>query len=124
MNYPIKTLQQLRPILIGFRKRAGMSQAAVASLLGITQQSYAKIEANPSATSVDRLFTILRLLGSEIVLTQSVQAETEVPPDVTASVDDQGVPVTALPIAALRDKTPTQHAPPKMIPPTKKKERW
>lgn len=74
MDYPIKTLQQLRPILVGFRKQAGLSQAAIAGLLGITQQSYAKIEASPATTSVERLFTILRLLGGEIVLTQNTKA--------------------------------------------------
>lgn len=68
MNYPIKALTQLRPLLLGFRKQAGLSQANVAELLGITQQSYAKIEANPSLTSVERLYTILRLLGAEILL--------------------------------------------------------
>lgn len=73
MDYPIKTLQQVRTILVGFRKRAGLSQADVAQLLGVTQQSYAKIEANPKTTSVEKLFTILRLLGSEIVLTQHTQ---------------------------------------------------
>jgi HTH-type transcriptional regulator/antitoxin HipB len=73
MDYPIKTLQQIRPILVGLRKQAGLSQTDVASLLGVTQQSYAKIEANPTTTSVERLFMILRLLGSEIVLTQNTQ---------------------------------------------------
>lgn len=48
MNYPIRTLLQIRPLLVGFRKRIGLSQADVASLLGVTQQSYAKIEAKPS----------------------------------------------------------------------------
>ncbi|MEB0137614.1 MULTISPECIES: helix-turn-helix domain-containing protein [unclassified Undibacterium] len=73
MVYPIKTLQQIRTILVGFRKHAGLSQADVAKLLGVTQQSYAKIEANPKATSVERLFTILRLLGSDIVFTQNTK---------------------------------------------------
>lgn len=74
MDYLVKTLQQLRPLLIGFRKQAGLSQAAVAELLGVTQQSYAKIEANPTSTSVARLFTIFRLFGGEIVLTHRAQA--------------------------------------------------
>ena len=52
MNYPIRTFQQLRPPPIGFRKQAGLSQADVAELLGVTQQSYAKIEANPAVTLV------------------------------------------------------------------------
>ena len=69
MSYPIRTLHQLRPILIGLRKKAGLSQASLAAQLGITQQSYAKIEANPTATSFERLYTIMRLLGGEMYLT-------------------------------------------------------
>ncbi|AMO97958.1 helix-turn-helix family protein [Collimonas fungivorans] len=68
MSYPIKTLGQLRPILQGFRKEAGFTQAAMASQLGITQQSYAQIEANPASTSVERLYKIMRLLNVELVL--------------------------------------------------------
>lgn len=89
MDYPIKTLQQLRPILVGFRKQAGLSQAAIAGLLGITQQSYAKIEANPATTSVERLFTILRLLGVEIVLKQNIKAKTEELPAEISSKNNQ-----------------------------------
>lgn len=74
MNYPIQTLSQLRPILQSFRKKAGLTQAAVAAKLGITQQSYAQIEANPASTSVDRLYKILRLLNVDLVLMQA-QAE-------------------------------------------------
>jgi HTH-type transcriptional regulator/antitoxin HipB len=89
MDYPIRTLQQLRPLLVGFRKRAGLSQVQVAALLGVTQQSYAKIEANPAVTSVERLFTILRLLGSEIVLAQSVEPADVATPD-TNDIDTAG----------------------------------
>lgn len=71
MDYPIQTLSQLRPILQSFRKKAGLTQAAVAGKLGITQQSYAQIEANPASTSVQRLHKILRLLNVDLVLMQS-----------------------------------------------------
>jgi HTH-type transcriptional regulator / antitoxin HipB len=74
LDYPIQTLSQLRPILQSFRKKAGLTQAAVASKLGITQQSYAQIEANPASTSVERLYKILRLLNVDLVLMQT-QAE-------------------------------------------------
>lgn len=68
MDYPIKTLSQLRPILLSFRKQAGLTQAAIAHQLGITQQSYAQIEANPASTSVERLYRILRLLNVDLTL--------------------------------------------------------
>ncbi len=69
MDYPIKTLSQLRPILQGCRKKANLTQTEVANQLGITQQSYAQIEANPASTSVERLYKIMRLLNVELVLT-------------------------------------------------------
>jgi HTH-type transcriptional regulator / antitoxin HipB len=69
MTYPVKTLSQLRPILQGFRKDAGMTQAAMAAQLGVTQQTYAQLEANPAAVSVERLFRVLRVLGVELALT-------------------------------------------------------
>jgi len=39
--YPLKTLSQLRPILIGFRKEKGLTQKDVSEKLGVTQQTYA-----------------------------------------------------------------------------------
>ena len=72
MNYPIKTLSQLPLILKGFRKERGLTQAAMAEKLGITQQSYAYFEANPATTTLDRLFMVLRILGVEISLNQAV----------------------------------------------------
>ncbi|MFM0391854.1 helix-turn-helix transcriptional regulator [Paraburkholderia phytofirmans] len=70
MGYPVKTPHQLRPILIGFRKAAGLTQAQVASRLGITQQTYAQLEAKPESASMDRLFQVLKVLKVDIVLTQ------------------------------------------------------
>lgn len=123
MDYPIKTLQQLRPILLGFRKQAGMSQAAVAALLGVTQQSYAKIEANPAATSVARLFTIFRLLGSEMVLTHHTQIGVE---ESAAFYVPASLPQEAAssPKPARKARQTRQAAPAKMIPPSNTKEPW
>lgn len=71
MDYPVKILSQLRPILKGFRKSRGLTQAALAEKLGITQQSYAQFEANPESGSVERLFKILSMLGAELVLKEA-----------------------------------------------------
>lgn len=68
MGYAIKTLSQLRPILLGFRKEAGLTQQDLAEQLGISQQSYARIEAKPETMGVERLFRILALLNVEIEL--------------------------------------------------------
>ncbi|MCC8402611.1 helix-turn-helix domain-containing protein [Paraburkholderia sp. MMS20-SJTN17] len=75
MDYPIKTLSQLRPILLGFRKAAGLTQAAMAAHLGVTQQTYAQLEANPAAVSVERLFRVLRVLQVDLNLTQNRPAQ-------------------------------------------------
>jgi HTH-type transcriptional regulator/antitoxin HipB len=64
--YPIKTLGQLPPILKAFRKAKGLTQAAIAERLGITQQSYAYFEANPASATMERLFLVLRMLNVEI----------------------------------------------------------
>nr|WP_321953543.1 helix-turn-helix domain-containing protein [Paraburkholderia bannensis] len=68
MDYPLKTVSQLRPMLLGFRKKAGLTQQELAQRLGISQQSYAAFEANPAAASVDRLFHVLRLLAVDMLL--------------------------------------------------------
>lgn len=72
MDYPVKTLSQLPLILKGFRKECGLTQTAMAEKLGITQQSYAYFEANPSTATLDRLFMVLRIMGVEIALNQSI----------------------------------------------------
>ena len=66
MQFPLQTIDQLKPLLQGFRKRAGLTQAAMAEKLGITQQSYAQMESNLGATSVERLYTIMRLLNVQL----------------------------------------------------------
>lgn len=71
MNYSIKTISQLPLILKGFRKERGLTQAAMAEKLGITQQSYAYFEANSATATLDRLFMVLRILGVEISLDQA-----------------------------------------------------
>jgi len=79
MDYSLKTLSQLRPILIGFRKAAGLTQAAAAARLGVTQQTYAQLEANPAAVSVERLFKVLRVLDVELALTRAEKASEATP---------------------------------------------
>lgn len=69
MDYRIQTLDQLKPVLQSFRKRAGLTQAAMAEKLGISQQGYAQIESNLATTSFERLYTILRLLNIDLRLT-------------------------------------------------------
>lgn len=71
MDFTIQTLDHLKPLIQGFRKKANLTQAAMAEKLGISQQSYAQIESNLASTSVDRFFTILRLMNVKLQLTDS-----------------------------------------------------
>ncbi|BEU24312.1 helix-turn-helix transcriptional regulator [Paraburkholderia caribensis] len=80
MDYSVKTLSQLRPVLRGFRKAAGLTQAMLAERLGITQQSYAQFEADPAAAGVERLFTVLRLLNAGITLSQDTPSPASAAP--------------------------------------------
>ncbi|MEJ4046203.1 helix-turn-helix domain-containing protein [Erwinia sp. SLM-02] len=66
--YPLKTLNQLRPLLVGFRKEKGMTQKDVSERLGVTQQTYARLEANPASASIERLYKVFTVLGIEMVL--------------------------------------------------------
>jgi transcriptional regulator with XRE-family HTH domain len=75
VDYPVRTLQQLRPILQGFRKSNGLTQAQLAQRLGISQQSYAKLEADPTKASFERLFTILQILRVDFILTPRDQED-------------------------------------------------
>jgi HTH-type transcriptional regulator/antitoxin HipB len=77
MNYTITTLDQLRPILLGFRKSRGLTQAGAAAGLGIAQQTYAQLEANPGVVSVERLFRVLRVLGVDLVLADVAHAQSD-----------------------------------------------
>ena len=87
MIYPIKTLGQLTLVLKGFRKEKGLTQAAMAERLGITQQSYAYFEANPATATLERLFMVLRLLDVEISLDQTSPASSK---GTTPSVEATG----------------------------------
>lgn len=73
--YPVKTLKQLRPILLGFRKVKGLTQKDVAERLGVTQQTYARLEADPASASIERRFRVFAVLGVEIVLSSVTSSE-------------------------------------------------
>lgn len=75
MDYPVRTLQQLRPILQGFRRSNGLTQAQLAARLGVSQQSYAKLESAPEKASFERLFTILQILRIDLILTPRDQQD-------------------------------------------------
>ncbi|HEF5869736.1 TPA: helix-turn-helix transcriptional regulator [Burkholderia cenocepacia] len=103
MAFPVQTLTQLRPILVGFRKSAGLTQAQLAARLGITQQSYAQLEANPSAVSIERLFKVLNVLGVRMMLSLD---ERDAPAEASDSTSGAEPAVRRKPVASKRGTTP------------------
>jgi len=73
MNYTINTLDQLKPILIGFRKSNNLSQKALAEKLGISQQSYQTLESAPQKITLERLFKVLAVLGIKFQFVDNTQ---------------------------------------------------
>lgn len=69
--FPVKLLSQLRPLLIGFRKSKGLTQRELSAMLGVTQQTYARLESNPSKASFERLYKVLNILGVKISLSSA-----------------------------------------------------
>jgi HTH-type transcriptional regulator/antitoxin HipB len=83
--YPLKTLNQLRPVLVGFRKAKGLTQKQVSGMLGVTQQTYARLESNPGSASMERLFNVL---GVEIVLSSEFSSSNNETEDVSTNHSD------------------------------------
>lgn len=108
MAFPVQTLTQLRPILVGFRKSAGLTQAQLAARLGVTQQSYAQLEANPSAVSIERLFKVLNTLGVRMTLGLGAQDELAGPADADTGTDAR--PARRKPAAKTRTPDATRGA--------------
>jgi len=77
MIYTITTLDQLKPILVGYRKSQGLSQKALAAKLGVSQQTYQILEANPQKVTIERMFNVLTLLGVRLSLSEVVSSPIE-----------------------------------------------
>jgi HTH-type transcriptional regulator/antitoxin HipB len=110
VDYSVKTLAQLRPVLRGFRKAAGLTQAMLAERLGITQQSYAQFEANPAAAGVERLFKVLRLLNAGITLSQEESASAVTAPAAKIAPSNRSAPQDLGTARAAARKQATQAA--------------
>ncbi|MDD5405256.1 MAG: helix-turn-helix domain-containing protein [Sulfuricella sp.] len=119
MIYPIKTLSQLPLVLKGFRKEKGLTQAAMAERLGITQQSYAHFEGNPSTATLERIFMVLRMLDVEISLNQTASATSE---SVTPSVKVASKRTAKLKIIGQKPSVVVKAA--RIVAPSRKKESW
>ncbi|MCK0509090.1 helix-turn-helix domain-containing protein [Aromatoleum anaerobium] len=114
MTYPIKTLNQLPLVLKAFRKEQGLTQAVMAEKLGITQQSYAYFEAKPATVTLERLFTVLRLLNVDISLDRSSP---------TPAPEIEALPAQTTDSRSATTRTRSTKTTPLAVP-SKKKESW
>lgn len=105
VDYPLKTVSQLRPLLLGFRKKSGLTQEKLAQRLGISQQSYAAFEAHPAAASVERLFRVLRLLSVDMRL---LSTEADLAPAPRAAAAKKSTTPAKTPKAKPKAAAPTQ----------------
>jgi HTH-type transcriptional regulator/antitoxin HipB len=81
-GYAIQTPDQLKHVIVGFRKSAGLTQEDLAMRLGVAQQTYSTSERNAANMSVTKLLSVLHALGVELVLQ---------PKSAPRSSDDSGV---------------------------------
>lgn len=67
-HFPVQTIEQLPVLLRALRKEAGLTQEDAAKHLGVTQQVFSSLERHPEKTSVARLYKLLRILNTSIIL--------------------------------------------------------
>jgi HTH-type transcriptional regulator/antitoxin HipB len=68
MRQLINTTAQLAEIIRGRRKVRRISQAELATKLGITQGRFSALEADPSSLPLARLILLVKLLGLELII--------------------------------------------------------
>jgi HTH-type transcriptional regulator / antitoxin HipB len=66
--YPIHSPAQLAAYLRSLRKAAGLTQAQLGAMLGVTRARISQIEADPGNLGFTQLQRILHLLGSRLVI--------------------------------------------------------
>jgi HTH-type transcriptional regulator / antitoxin HipB len=67
-NTVIRTPDQLIPVFSAFRKRRGLSQAELARLMGVSQQTVSQLERNPDKATMERLLRAFAAMDVEIVV--------------------------------------------------------
>lgn len=86
-QFPVRTAEQLPPLLRAFRKEAGLTQAEVALRLGVSQQTYSAMERNADKVGTARLLKLLNILGVELALAKPSPASIPTDPSQPPSTD-------------------------------------
>lgn len=72
-TFTVRTPQQLATLMRAFRKKAGLSQAEIASRLGVSRQAISALERDPESATFERLMKIWAVLGLEVSLQPAVR---------------------------------------------------
>jgi HTH-type transcriptional regulator/antitoxin HipB len=73
-EFTVRVPQQLGPILRGFRKQRGATQAATGARAGMPQNDVSSIELDPSRVSFERLSRLIAALDLELVIRPRTKA--------------------------------------------------
>jgi HTH-type transcriptional regulator / antitoxin HipB len=143
VDYTVRTRDQLKTLLVAFRKAGKQTQAQLAASLGVTQQALSALEGAPSSASFERILNLLSALNVDVVLRTREQAQKILPlmamePDAAAT--GKRLPIVARPkielnpTARVRNKVPimakrtsaekTQRKPVMSNLPTRKRDEW
>jgi HTH-type transcriptional regulator/antitoxin HipB len=83
MDYPLKTPEQMRQQLRSLRKKRGLTQAGLGTLIGVTQARVVEIEANPGSVSLQQITQVLSALGAGFVIRDT---EVDSTPDASSKI--------------------------------------
>jgi HTH-type transcriptional regulator/antitoxin HipB len=72
--YKLSISEQVGYLLTARRKELGLTQAAVAARLGISQNRLSELEKQPSLLTLDRLLALAGILGVELLLQERDQS--------------------------------------------------
>ena len=67
---PIRLPAQLGDILRSARNRRGLTQADIATQLGVSTQAVSRLERNAGKASVERIHTLCQVLGLDLLLAE------------------------------------------------------
>lgn len=72
-TFIVRTPRQLAPLMRAFRKKAGLSQAELASRMGVSRQAITALERHPESATFERLMKVWAVLGLEVSLQPAVR---------------------------------------------------
>ena len=68
MEQALITSRQLASIVAARRRARGVTQTEIAHSLALSQSRYSELEQDPATLTLDRLLTLVNMLGLELVL--------------------------------------------------------